>query len=153
MTNKAEKILQQEKEIQFTHFNEHTAWQIGTWIRDYAYKNNLPIAIDIHHGQQQLFHAVLAGANQNNAKWIKRKMNLVNLTGHSSFYWNQLLASEKKTVEQKFLLPEKDYAAHGGCVPIFIKNSGMIGTITVSGLPQEEDHNLVIQAILANLNQ
>jgi uncharacterized protein (UPF0303 family) len=55
------------------------------------------------------------------------------------------------TLEEQFYISSVDYAPHGGCFPIYIKNTGMIGTITVSGLPQEEDHKVVVEAIRAYL--
>ncbi len=39
-----------------------------------------------------------------------------------------------------------DYALHGGAFPIAIKGSVVIGVITVSGLAQEEDHGLIVEA-------
>ncbi|HVM70991.1 MAG TPA: heme-degrading domain-containing protein [Anaerolineales bacterium] len=147
MDDVLEKLLTEEQQLQFSAFNEDTAWQIGSWLVEYAVKNALPIAIDIRRGEQQLFHASRPGASADNDEWIKRKVRLVNRFGHSSFYLGQLLKSEGKTIEEKFLLPESEYAPHGGCFPIMIKGTGMVGTITVSGLPQADDHQLVVTAI------
>jgi uncharacterized protein (UPF0303 family) len=36
---------------------------------------------------------------------------------------------------------------------MIVKGTGLIGTVTVSGLPQEEDHKLVVQAIRDYLAQ
>ncbi len=147
MNDVLRELLQQEENLQFTHFNEDTAWEIGRWLVDHAVDQNLPITIDIRRGEHQIFHASRPGTSADNDAWVMRKVRLVNRTGHSSFYWSRLLASEGKTIEETLLLPESEYAPHGGCFPIIIKGSGMIGTITVSGLPQEEDHKLVILAL------
>jgi uncharacterized protein (UPF0303 family) len=65
----------------------------------------------------------------------------------------QLLKSKGRRIEEAYLIPESEYAPHGGCFPVLVKGIGMIGTITVSGLPQEEDHKLVVQAIRDHLAQ
>ena len=142
-------LLQQEQELQFTSFNETTAWQLGTQMVEHAMREKLPITIDITRGQQQLFHYSLPGTAADNDEWVKRKVRLVNRFGHSSFYMGQLLKHKGKTIEQSYLLSESEFAAHGGCFPIIVKGTGMVGTITVSGLPQEEDHKLVVESIRA----
>ncbi len=142
-----EQLLLEENQLQFPHFNEHTAWRIGCWLVEYATQNNLPITIDIRRGEHQLFHASRPGTSADNDEWITRKVRLVKRFGHSSYYLSQLLKSEGTSIEEKFLLPESEFAPHGGCFPIIIKDTGAIGTITVSGLPQEEDHQVVVRAI------
>ncbi len=89
----------------------------------------------------------MPGTAADNDEWVKRKVRLVNRFGHSSFYMGQMLKSKGKSIEESYLIPENKYAAHGGCFPIIVKGTGMVGTITVSGLPQEEDHKLVVQSI------
>ncbi len=140
-------LLQQEQELQFTKFNEVTAWQLGSQMVERAMRDNLPITIDITRGQHQLFHFSMPGTAADNDEWVKRKVRLVNRFGHSSFYMGQSLKHKGKTIEQSYLISESEFAAHGGCFPILIKGTGMVGTITVSGLPQEEDHKLVVESI------
>ena len=82
-----------------------------------------------------------------NGEWIKRKNNVVNRFGHSSYFMSVSLLNVDKTMEEKYLLSSHEYAAHGGAFPLLIKNVGVIGTITVSGLPQKEDHELVVTTI------
>lgn len=147
MEDKLKTLLQQEQELQFTSFNEANAWQLGTQMVERAMHENLPITIDITRGQHQLFHYSMPGTAADNDEWIKRKVRLVNRFGHSSFYMGQMLNSKGKSIEQSYLISESEFAAHGGCFPIIVKGTGMVGTITISGLPQEEDHKLVVESI------
>jgi uncharacterized protein (UPF0303 family) len=140
-------LLQEEQELQFTKFNEDTAWQIGSLLVERSSSQGLPVTIDITRGSHQLFHASLRGTSADNDEWIKRKVRLVYRFGHSSFYMGQLLKSKGKRIEEAFLVSENDYAPHGGCFPVIIKDTGVVGTITISGLAQEDDHKLVVQAI------
>jgi len=140
-------LLQEEQELQFTKFDEDTAWQIGSQLVKHSLSNGLPVTIDITRGDHQLFHASLRGTSPDNDEWVKRKVRLVYRFGHSSFYTGQLLKSKGKRIEEAYLIPESEYAPHGGCFPVIVKDTGVIGTITVSGLSQEEDHKLVVQAI------
>ena len=146
-------LLQEEQELQFTKFNETTAWQIGSQLVERSARDNLPVTIDITRGDHQLFHASLYGTSPDNDEWVKRKIRLVNRFRHSSFYMGQILKSKGKRIEEAYLVSESKYAPHGGCFPVIVKGTGMIGTITVSGLSQEEDHKLVVQAIRDYLAQ
>lgn len=139
--------MQEERELQFNRFNEVTAWELGSLLVKRALRESLPITIDITRGSHQIFHASMPGTSADNDEWIKRKVSLVYRFGHSSFYMNQLLKRTGKSIEQAYLVSESEYAPHGGCFPILLKDTGMVGTVTVSGLPQEEDHRLVVEAI------
>jgi len=147
MDHMLEQLLRQEKELQFTSFNEDTAWKIGSQLVERAQKDGLPITIDITRGSHQLFHVSLSGTSADTDEWIKRKVRLVYRFGHSSFYMSQLLKSKGKRIEEAYLISEGEYAPHGGCFPIIVKDTGMIGTITVSGLTQEDDHNLIVETV------
>lgn len=140
-------LLEEEQDLQFTSFNEETAWALGSQLVEQARSQGLPVTIDITRGIHQLFHASLCGTSPDNDEWVKRKVRLVYRFGHSSFYMGQLLKSKGKRIEEAYLVPESEYAAHGGCFPVILKGTGVVGTVTVSGLPQEEDHKLVVQTI------
>ena len=146
-------LLQEEQELQFTNFNENVAWKLGSQLVENARSRNLSVTIDITRGMHQLFHASLPGTSSDNDEWVKRKVRTVYRFGHSSFYMGQLLKSKGKTIEQAYLLPESEYAVHGGSFPIIVRDTGVVGTITLSGLPQEEDHKLVVQSIRDYLAQ
>jgi uncharacterized protein (UPF0303 family) len=140
-------LLLEEEELQFTKFNEDIAWEIGSNLVTRAVTERLPITIDITRGDHQIFHASRPGTSVDNDEWVKRKVRLVYRIGHSSFYVGQLLKNKGKQLEDAYLISENLYAPHGGCFPVIVKGTGVIGTITVSGLAQEDDHQLVVQAI------
>ena len=147
MDDMLQQLLQEEQELQFAGFNENSAWELGSRLVEECRKKGLPVTIDISRGDHQLFHASLPGTSADNDEWIKRKIRVVKRFGHSSFYMGRLLSSMGKTIGEAYQLAERDYAAHGGCFPILVKGTGLAGTITVSGLPQQEDHKLVVQGI------
>jgi uncharacterized protein (UPF0303 family) len=118
-----------------------------------AMAEKLSITIDITRGEHQVFHASRPGTSADNDEWVKRKTRLVYRFGHSSFYIGQLLRSMGKSLEEVFLIPESVYAPHGGCFPVTVKGTGLVGTITASGLAQEDDHKLVTEAIRAYLKK
>ena len=103
--------------------------------------------IDIQVNEHQLFHVALPGVTPNNADWVRRKRNLVQHYHCSSYLMKLRLQHQKAGLEDKTGLNTRDLAAAGGCFPILLKGTGCIGTITVSGLPQREDHNLVVSVL------
>ena len=146
-------LLQQEDELQFPSFSSEDAWKIGQKFVEAGIEKNLSITIDITINQHQLFHYSFDGTSSDNDQWVARKTRLVNRTGHSSFYIGQMLKAKGKSIEEVLLISEKDYAPHGGCFPIILKGTGPVGTITVSGLAQEDDHQLVVDVIRDYLSQ
>lgn len=151
-TKLLEDLLKEELELQFNYFNNDTAWTIGNILVEEAKRRELSVAVDITLNRHQLFHYSMAGTSLDNDCWVKGKYRVVERFGHSSYYVGRLLASEGQTMDTMFLESESVYRAHGGAFPIIIKNTGAIGAIIVSGLPQEEDHALVVWAIRKYLN-
>ena len=140
-------LLQQEEEIQFSGFNNDMAFAVGTALLDAARSKGKAVTIDSDRNGQQLFNVAMQGTSLDNDLWIKRKNNVVNRFGHSSFYMGISLKSKGQTIEEKYLISSSEYAAHGGAFPLIIQGVGAVGTITVSGLPQEEDHELVVTTL------
>jgi uncharacterized protein (UPF0303 family) len=140
-------LRQQEEELQFTSFSNDTALTIGMALLEEARKRGKAVAIDITRSGLQLFHFAMEGTSVDNGEWIKRKNNVVNRFGRSSYAVGISLLSAGQTMEEKYLLSSHEYAAHGGAFPLIIKHVGVVGTITVSGLPQQEDHELVVTTL------
>jgi uncharacterized protein (UPF0303 family) len=140
-------LAAEEEELQFSSFTNDDAWALGSALVEAARSDSAPVAIDISRNGHQLFHAALPGATPDNDAWIQRKSRVVHRFGHSSLYMRQLCAAEGTTVEEKFGLDPREFAAHGGAFPILVRRVGPVGVVVVSGLPQVEDHRMVVAAL------
>ena len=142
-------LEEQEQRLVFKRFSYQDAWQLGCLLVDMARKRNAPLVIDIRYGAQQVFHAALPGSSADNDGWVERKRRVVERYGHSSYLVGTGFRSRGTTFEESSRLGAPDYAAHGGSFPIRVADAatGVIGTVTVSGLPQEDDHALVVEAL------
>ncbi|WP_274654840.1 heme-degrading domain-containing protein [Paenibacillus humicola] len=146
-----ETLLQQENDLQFSEFTNNTAYKVGTAIVEKAFREDKSVAVNIRMNGELLFYARMNGTTDNNDSWIARKNNTVGHFKHSSYYMHVLLKSTGSNVEAHNLDP-KDYAAEGGAFPLILKNEGIVGTISVSGLPGEEDHAIIVGALREILN-
>ena len=136
-------------ELVFDEFDEDAAWRLGSLMRERAAADGLPIAIDIRLGDAPLCSIMMPGANASNFDWARRKRNLSLLVGQSSWELSITTALGTDIVNLMGLDP-RDYTPHGGCVPIRVAGvAGIVATVTVSGLPQEQDHTFAVEALKA----
>ena len=144
-------LAAEEEELQFSSFTNDDAWELGTALRDLAHQQGAPVAIDISRNRHQLFRAALPGATPDNDAWIERKQRVVHRFGHSTLYVRQTFAERGTTFEEQSGLDPQRYAAHGGGFPVLVRSVGPVGVLVVSGLPQLEDHRLIVAALRAHL--
>ena len=142
-----QELLAQEEELQVRAFRNEDALALGMLLVNRAKADAKVLTVDICRNGQQLFHCALPGTSADNDAWIRRKNNVVNRFGHSSFYVGTQFRAKNTTFEQSSRLDIDQYAAHGGAFPLIVRNVGVVGTVTVSGLPQEEDHRLVVDVL------
>ncbi|MDM4764003.1 heme-degrading domain-containing protein [Galbitalea sp. SE-J8] len=128
-------------------FTNADAWALGSWLVRAGTERSLGIAVDIRRGDQQLFHAALAGTTADNDDWIERKVRTVRRFAEASYLVGRRFAARGLDFNEKTGLPFTQYVAHGGCVPIVIRDVGPVGTVTVSGLAQHDDHALAVEAL------
>jgi uncharacterized protein (UPF0303 family) len=144
-------IDSQEQHLQFASFDAASAWRLGSQLRAAAAARGAALTVDIWLGAQQLFLNAMPGASPDNADWARRKRNVVLRFHRSSYAVGLDLARRQTTLRDRYGLEERDYAAHGGCFPLLLRGTGCVGTIAVSGLPQREDHELIVAVLAAEL--
>ncbi|WP_329279147.1 heme-degrading domain-containing protein [Streptomyces sp. NBC_00691] len=137
----------QEARLVLPRFTYEDAWTLGSMLVGIARERGAPVAIDIRRGPQQLFHCALPGSSADNDAWIDRKRRVVERYGVSSFLVGARFRAKGTTFEASSRLDPDRYAAHGGAFPVAVEGAGVIGSVTVSGLPQAEDHAMVVEAL------
>ncbi len=147
------KIALQEQSLVLPHFDHEVAWRIGTRLRDMAVARNFGIVIDVRRFNQPLFYTALGGTSPSNSEWVRRKSNVVARFFRSSYAVGLDLIQKKTNLTDRQALPASDYAADGGSFPIRVANAGVIGAVTVSGLAQRGDHELVVEALCLETGQ
>ena len=139
-------LLAEQAELIFPRFAEAEAWALGSALVARASAGALPVVINIRTANRTLFHASLPGSAALNDLWALRKSNAALMHGEAS-----LLVGERHRAKGVDLgtsgLDRALYADHGGAVPIVVAGVGVVAVATVSGLPQLEDHALVVRAI------
>jgi uncharacterized protein (UPF0303 family) len=135
-------------ELHFPRFAEAEAWALGQKLVELA--RAAPVVINIRSADRVFFHAALPGSAPLNDLWARRKSNTALLFQLPSFLVGARNRENGHTLARNGLA-EADYADHGGALPIRVMGVGVVACATVSGLPQAEDHALVVAAIQAIL--
>ena len=140
-------LLEQEERLQLPRFDHDDAFRLGMMLVERARADQLGLTVDLTRVHQQLFHVALPGTTLDNDHWVRRKTAVVYRFHRSSLYMGVSCRMKGVGLAERFAIDPADYAAHGGSFPIRVRGVGVIGTVTVSGLPQEEDHRLVVTTL------
>ncbi|EWM19248.1 heme-degrading domain-containing protein [Kutzneria sp. 744] len=143
----------QEQRLVFDRFDNTTAWDLGQQMVLAARRRELPVVVSIERNGQRLFHAALPGTASDNDAWVDRKVRVVRRYGRSSYHVGCDFRAGGSTFEAKSRLDPDLYAAHGGSFPLTVRGVGVVGSVTVSGLPQAEDHAFVVEQLESFLAQ
>jgi len=140
-------VERQERDLRFATFTNDDAWELGCLLVRLAAERGLAVTVDVRRGTQQLFHAARPGTTADNDSWVARKVRVVERFGTSSYLQGLRARARGTTFAEAHDLPLQEYAAHGGAFPVHVEGVGVVGAVTVSGLPQADDHALVVEAV------
>lgn len=140
-------LAMQEEILQFQHFTNEDAWELGSIIAAEAKRRQLHVAVSIRlNNGFTVFQYAADGTNVSNEKWLDRKFQSVRMLEHSTLHTCMLLKKNEQTLEDWYLDP-KAYAAVGGGFPVRVEEVGVIGAILVSGLDHVSDHDLIVKCV------
>jgi uncharacterized protein (UPF0303 family) len=148
-----ERVGLQERELRLPRLDAQVAWELGVRLRTMSDERGLAVVIDVRRFGQPLFYSAMDGTTPDNVEWVRRKSNVVARFHRSSYAVGLKLKAKNETLTEQQGLPLADYATHGGSFPLAVAEAGVIGSVTVSGLPQRADHELVVEALCAMLGR
>ncbi|MGW7251790.1 heme-degrading domain-containing protein [Streptomyces decoyicus] len=140
-------LAAQEDRLVLDAFSNEDAWNLGSLLVELARERGAAVTVGIRRGAQQLFHCALPGTSADNDVWIARKCAVVERYGESSFLVGVRFRAKGRTFEESSRLDPDRYAAHGGAFPVRLRGTGVVGAVAVSGLPQADDHALVVAGL------
>jgi uncharacterized protein (UPF0303 family) len=142
-----DELAEQEERLQFDRFDDDVAWALGVQLRDAASRRALPVAIELRRNGRTVFHAALPGSAPDNDAWLLRKARVVDRYEQASYRVGEAARQAGKTFEEQSRLDPDLYAAHGGAFPVRVRGTGVVGTAAISGLPQLEDHEFMVEQL------
>lgn len=137
----------QEEILQFSHFTNGDAWEIGRLLVEEGRRRKASIIVSIRlNNGLRVFQYAFDGISEYNAQRAERTHNTVSLTNRSSLHLYMTLKQNDKTMADVRLDPVS-YETAGGGFPIHVEEVGVIGSIVISGIDPVSDHDLIVKTV------
>jgi len=146
-----EALERQEQALVFDVFTEETAYEVGCALRELAASRQAPVVIDIRTSDRRFFFAALPGSAPTNDHWARRKGNMTLRMHCSSWLAAERMEAAGEPPGPEFGLDPLEFAPHGGSFPVRVRNVGVVAAISVSGLPSQDDHGLIVAVLSRHL--
>lgn len=147
-------LLAQEERLQLPGLTLEDVARLGAIFVAIAEARSLRvlirIVVDTPTGPFLAFQRAMPGTSTVNEWWLDGKSRVVRHFGRSSFAVGTQFRVDGTTFEESAGLDNEQYKAHGGCVPLRVAGE-IVGTAGISGLTQEADHALIVEALTAYL--
>lgn len=140
-------LADQAQQLQLTAFGVSEALALGEYALSIARERELPVTMEIWLDERLVFKAAMPGTITEHDDWVRRKRNVVREFDNSTL---AVRVDHEERAEDFFAvtgLPEVDFAPHGGGWPIKVIGTGTVGFMGVSGLPQVDDHQLIVECL------
>ncbi len=140
--------LAQEAELVLDHLTARDALEIGLAVLEIAPKlTPKPIAVHIQNNDHPLFTHFMEGTGAVNWDWIGKKNRVVHQFGHSSWGVGKDYREKGLNFQQETGLDPVLYRAEGGSIPLIVRGQGCVGSLTISGLEGDEDHEVAVEGL------
>lgn len=147
-----EVLSEQEKILQYSSFGAEEALKLGNIVADFAkeYDREIGVLITRESDELVLFQYMMESKAPRNVDFMEGKRRAALLTGHSSLWMvvdHTLNGNWNKEMQN---VPY--YCPSGGAFPIRVNNQ-WVATLSISGLHEGKDHELVVRALCKALNK
>ena len=143
-------IKRQEQELVLPALDEHVAFALGSAIYQRATSEGLGLVVDVRTWDRQMFFAATPGTSFDNTEWVRRKINTVRRF-HKASYRLVVEKGGDAMFADIVNAPASDYVIAGGGFPLRVPVAGIIGCLTISGLPGRSDHGVAVDALCDHL--
>lgn len=133
--------------LELTSFSPAEALALGLLATDRAINDQLAIVIEVHHLGRLAYRAALPGSLPDSDDWIARKRRTVERYHRSTLATKVKYEERGTTFNESTGLSEREYAAHGGGMPVIVTGVGVVGGFYASGLPEVEDHRFLVSCL------
>lgn len=148
-TDDIARVKRQELELVLPGLDEGVAFDIGAAIRARALAESLSLVVDVRTWDRQLFFSATPGTCADNAEWVRRKINTVRRFQRASY--RLVLERGEGPFSPQSGADPMDYVIAGGGFPLRVAGAGVIGALTISGLPGRADHGVAVDALCDHL--
>lgn len=138
--------LEYLNDIHFTDFSTDDAVDLGLIAVDLIREWDLSLAVDILIGEYLVFRARLKDTGPGNDPWLAGKAATVRRFGEASYLVKLRHLQAGTPFEERDDIDHEVFKAHGGSIPIKVGGE-VVATITVSGEPQEIDHEVAAETL------
>jgi uncharacterized protein (UPF0303 family) len=145
------RVRRQETELVLPRLDEAVAFDIGAALRARALAEELSLVIDIRTWDRQLFFSATPGTSADNAAWVRRKIKSVRRFQRASY--RLVLERGEAPFSPQSGADPADFVIAGGGFPLRVPGAGIVGALTVSGLPGRKDHGVVVDALCDHLGK
>lgn len=137
----------QEEMLTFGSFSNKDAWKLGNFLTEKVYEKGIELAICIRRMNGCILYQHLTEkTNSNNVNWMGRKFHTVSLMEMSSLQaWATCHINGESVTDMGLLTTE--YVLCGGGFPVRMKTGELVGVITVSNLPHQQDHQFIVECL------
>lgn len=140
--------LAQEDELLLENFSQRNAMEIGLAVIEAALElTGKPIAVHVQNHDHPLFTHFMDGTGPVNWDWIGKKSRVVHVVGHSSWGVGIDYRERGLNFNEVTRLDPELFRAEGGSIPLIVRNHGCVGSVTVSGLLGDEDHEVAVEGL------